>query len=167
MKTLKTFKQLFESFDDDEIDYKNIDIYGYSWNDLFYIIKDELDDPEEQLINIIDNLKEIENYKFITLYRVVYAKNKEDIDESNLGHHFVQDSRDFHEEMLDYLYRNARKENSELEETDLFLVKVKVEPKYIDFKHTIMTNCQHPFESEITVEHPEKCEIIEIDNYYK
>jgi len=165
MNTLKTFKQLFENFDE-ELDYKNLDLYGYTWNELYYIIEDELDEPKEQLINIIDNLKEIENYKFVTLYRVVYSKNKEDIDKSKLGHHFVQDPSDFHEEMLDYLYRNATKNKSDLKETDLFLVKVKVDPKYIDFKYSIMTNCQHPYESEITVSHPENCEIIEIDNYY-
>ena len=144
----------------------NRKIYGYSWNELYYIIEDEIDDPEEFLNYLIKKLKKIEKEEKINLYRIVFAKNKDDIDVNKLGHHFVQDPKDFHEEMNDYLFRNARKENSELEETDLFLVEVEIETKYIDFEYTIMTNCQHPFESEITVEKPEKCVIKNITEYY-
>jgi hypothetical protein len=71
-------------------------------------------EPNDLLNDKIKKLKKISKKSEIKLYRLVYSKSKTDIDTKKIGHHFVGDLDDFHEQMIDYLYYNAKKENNHL-----------------------------------------------------
>ena len=143
--------------------------WGLTYTDLYNMIKDEVtqDEIDNNLEWLISSLKKIQLQNKITLYRVIYVLNKEDVYGVDLGHHYVKDASDFHEEMLDYLYRNAKKKIPTLKETDCYLVEIEIETKYIDFKWTIETNCLHPFESEITLKSPKTAIIKNISLMYE
>ena len=67
-------------------------------------------DPVEFFDFTIGSLIDIKNNKTvdIQLYRLVFARTVEDVDLTNIGYSFVGELDDFHEEMIDYLFTNAR-----------------------------------------------------------
>lgn len=132
----------------------NIENSGLNWSD-----------PKETLDNRIDYLRGLSGD--LTLYRLIFVKDIKDINIENLGHHYVEDVDDFHDDMINYLYQNAKKQNKNIKETDLYLVKVETNIKNIDFSETILTFSEHPNETEITIKDPKEVKIIEVDEYYQ
>lgn len=75
-------------------------------------------------------------------------------------------TEDFHEEMLDYLYQNARKLDKNLEEDDVYLIKVETPTSNIDYYETMRTFVFHPWENEITIKDDTKVKLKNIINFY-
>ena len=144
------------------------DLFGHDYNELLDNISDGglmFVEPEDALNDKIEYLNNLKNKSSIKLYRVVYAKNEKDINLNKLGHHFVGDVDDFHDDMLDYLYRNANKGNKKLKPNDIWLIKIKVSPNNIDFYETLLTYSLHPNENEITLENDKNIKVISVSKF--
>jgi hypothetical protein len=122
---------------------------------------------EDDLKYKIKSLKEIKKKSHLKLYRIIFVKDKNNIDYVNLGHHFVENPYDFHEEMVDYLYGNAKKENSDINPTDVWLVTVSTPTNNIDYDETLLTYSLHPNESEITILNPTLLKLEKVDSFYE
>jgi hypothetical protein len=123
---------------------------------------------EENTAHINYVKKELANIKKkpkITLYRVIYVTNKNQINKNDLGIHYVKDLGSFHEEMLDWLYLNAKKKSPNLEYDDLWLVTVETRTDNIDYEMTLEYNIDHPYEEEIQLK-TSKVNIKSIEPYY-
>jgi len=156
-------KFLNENISDDKI-------FGHNYSDLLNNISNKDSgllwvEPKELLDNKIESLKELENEQKIVLYRLVFSKNKNDINVDKIGHHFVGDIDDFHDDMLNYLYYNAKRENKKIKKSDLWLIKLKTISSNIDFYETILTFSLHPNENEITIKNDKLIKIISIDKF--
>ena len=149
----------------------DINIFGHNYDELLSNISSSesglsFSDPEESLSSKIEDLKEIQKENKIKLFRVVFSKSKNKINLKKLGHHYVQYVDDFHEEMLNYLYYNAKKENPKLKEDDVWLVEIETPTSNIDYYETILTYSLHPNEDEITIKDSTKVKIKNVYEYY-
>lgn len=145
-------------------------IYGFDYYELLDNINNsgiDIDYAKKSLDNKIKTLKKLQKTPSITLYRVVFTKNKEDIDTSNLGLHYVNNLEDFHEEMLEYLYNNASEGNEELGEYDAWLVTIQTPSSNIDYNGTVLTYSLHPLENEILILNDKNIKLINIEPYYE
>jgi len=145
-------------------------IFGHDYSDLLdNISKKEAglvwSEPQEVLDDNIKSLKELQNGQKIVLYRLVFAQTKNDINVDKIGHHFVRDVDDFHDDMIDYLYHNAKSQNKKIKKSDLWLIKVETASTNIDFYETILTFSLHPNENEITVKNDKLIKILSIDKF--
>ena len=92
----------------------NETIFGHDYSDLLDNISNKdagliWVEPQEVLDSKIESLRELQNEQKIVLYRLIFAKTKDDINVDKIGNHFVIDVDDFHDDMLDYLYYNAKR----------------------------------------------------------
>jgi len=147
-------------------------IFGHNYNELLDNITNSdsglmYADPEELLNDKIKFLKKIKKKNTIKLFRVVFSKSKKKINIKKLGHHYVYDIDDFHEQMLDYLYYNAKRKDSSLDEDDVWVVEIETPTSNIDYSETILTYSLHPKENEITIKNYSGVKLIEISKYYE
>ena len=110
------------------------------------IIKYLIDDrnySEEDAINEYDSLVEwVEKLpKKVTLYRIIRADSKSDIDIENPGNHYSMER----ENLI------ANKDFSHGVGDRVFLLKVTVDKRYIDKEETIKNNVMYPNEQEVTL----------------
>jgi len=112
--------------------------------------------PKEYLKNLIKDINNLSKKTQITLFRVVWVKNIEDIDTNNLGIHWVLNPDDFHEEMLDELFKLSKKINKSLKYNDMKTIEAKFSGKDINQIETIWKQIEHPFEEEITIKQSSK-----------
>lgn len=165
MKHLKIFEDYNNSYE------KFLNQIGLDYDILLDTIENEGDliytEPQEVLDNKLDYLIDLKKQKDIILYRVIFTKDKSEINIDNLGLCYVSDLEDFHDDMLNYLYHNAKKVNKKLKETDCYLITIKTDISNIDFKSTLDTFSEHPNENEITLYERHNSIILEIDNYYQ
>ena len=150
----------------------NIDIFGHNYNELLDNITSSDSglmyvDPEELLKQKIKFLKKIKKKNSIKLFRVVFSKSKNKINIKKLGNHYVYDMDDFHEQMLDYLYYNAIRKVSSLDDDDVWVVEIETPTSNIDYSETILTYSLHPNEDEITIMSSNNIKIINISKYYE
>lgn len=145
---------------------KDVDIFGHKLSVLLDMIDDQVDNPKVFIKNKIKELIELQKQSSITLYRVVYIKNPDKLNKTNFGHHYVSDTEDFHEEMLDYLYQNARKIDKTLDEEDLYLIEIETPTSNIDYYETMRTFALHPFENEVTIRNDKQVTFKNITNFY-
>ena len=145
---------------------KDVDVFGHKLSVLLDMIDDQVDKPKQFIKNKINELLQLQKQASITLYRVVYIKNPDKLNKANFGHHYVSDTEDFHEEMLDYLYQNARKLDKSLEEEDVYLIEVETPTSNIDYYETMRTFALHPFENEITIKNDKQVSFKSITNFY-
>jgi len=145
---------------------KDVDIFGHKLSVLLDMIDGQVDKPKQIIKNKINELLQLQKQTSITLYRVVYIKNPDKLNKTNFGHHYVSDTEDFHEEMLDYLYQNARKLDKSLEEEDVYLIEVETPTSNIDYYETMRTFALHPFENEITIKNDKQVSFKSIANFY-
>ena len=150
----------------------DINIFGHNYNELLDNITSSdsglmYTDPEELLKNKIKFLKKIQKKGSIKLFRVVFSKSKKKINIKKLGHHYVYDMDDFHEQMLDYLYYNAKRKDPSLNEDDVWVVEIETPTSNIDYSETILTYSLHPKEDEITIKDASNVKIISIFEYYE
>ena len=149
----------------------DIDIFGHNYNELLDNITSSdsglmYTDPEELLKHKIKFLKKIQKKGSIKLFRVVFSKSKKKINIKKLGHHYVYDIDDFHEQMLDYLYYNAKRKDPGLNEDDVWVVEIETPTSNIDYSETILTYSLHPKEDEITIKDYSGVKVIDITKYY-
>ena len=156
---VKNFKQFVNES-------KDVDVFGHKLSVLLDMIDDQVDEPKIFIKNKINELLQLQKQASITLYRVVYIKNPDKLNKNNFGHHYVSDTEDFHEEMLDYLYQNARKLDKSLEEEDVYLIEVETPTSNIDYYETMRTFALHPFENEITIKNDKQVGFKSITNFY-
>ena len=145
-------------------------IFNHNYKELLDNILNSGIDKEyakEDLDYRIKHLNDIKKNNTIQLSRLVFSKDKSSINLDNLGNHYVENISDFHEEMFDYLYMNAKKTNPSLEISDSWVVTIETDVNNIDFKETILTYSLHPFESEITILNDKNFRLISIDSYYE
>ncbi len=145
---------------------KDVDVFGHKLSVLLDMIDNQVDKPKQFIKNKINELLQLQKQTSITLYRVVYIKNPDKLNKTNFGYHYVSDTEDFHEEMLDYLYQNARKLDKSLEEEDAYLIEVETPTSNIDYYETMRTFALHPFENEITVKNDKQISFKNITNFY-
>ncbi len=145
---------------------KDADVFGHKLSVLLDMIDDQVDEPKQFIKNKINELLQLQKQTSITLYRVVYIKNPDKLNKTNFGHHYVSDTEDFHEEMLDYLYQNARKLDKSLDEEDVYLIEVETLTSNIDYYETMRTFALHPFENEITIKNDKQVSFKSITNFY-
>jgi hypothetical protein len=145
---------------------KDVDVFGHKLSVLLDMIDDQVDKPKQFIKNKINELLQLQKQTSITLYRVVYIKNPDKLNKTNFGHHYVSDTEDFHEEMLDYLYQNARKLDKSLDEEDVYLIEVETPTSNIDYYETMRTFALHPFENEITIKNDKQVNLKSITNFY-
>jgi len=150
----ETNKKVFDHNYEDLLDNISSKDTGLSWVE-----------PEDLLNDKIKTLKRISKKSEIKLYRLVYSKSKTDIDTKKIGHHFVEELDYFHEQMIDYLYYNAKKENKKLQKDDLWVIEIKTPTNNIDYHETILTFSLHPNEDEITIIDDKKVKIVNIFKY--
>ena len=143
----------------------DVDVFGHKLSVLLDMIDDQIDEPEEFIKNKIYELLQLQKQASITLYRVVYIKNPDELNKTNFGHHYVSDTEDFHEEMLDYLYQNARKLDKSLEEEDTYLIEIETSTSNIDYYETMRTFALYPFENEITIKNDKQVSFKSITNF--
>jgi hypothetical protein len=156
---VKNFKQFVNES-------KDVDVFGHKLSVLLDMIDDQVDNPKQFIKNKINELLKLQKQASITLYRVVYIKNPNKLNKTNFGHHYVSDTEDFHEEMLDYLYQNARKLDKSLDEEDVYLIEVETPTSNIDYYETMRTFALHPFENEITIKNDKQVSFKSITNFY-
>jgi hypothetical protein len=145
---------------------KQTNIFGHELEDLLDMIDDQVDNPRQFIKYKTKELVELKKQSNVALYRVVYIKNQDMLNKNNFGHHYVLDTKDFHEEMLDYLYQNARKIDKNLEEEDAYLIKIETPTSNIDYYETMRTFALHPFEDEITIKNDTQIKLKTITNFY-
>ena len=156
---VKNFKQFVN-------ENKQTDVFGHKLEVLLDMIKNEVDNPKQTIKGKIKELIQLQKQSNITLYRVVYIKNPDMLNKNNFGHHYVSDTEDFHEEMLDYLYQNARKIDKNLEEEDVYLIEIETPTSNIDYYETMRTFALHPFENEVTIKNDTQVKLKSITNFY-
>jgi hypothetical protein len=150
----------------------DIDVFGHNYNELLDNITSSdsglmYTDPEELLKYKIKFLKKIQKKGSIKLFRVVFSKSKNKINIKKLGHHYVYHIDDFHEQMLDYLYYNAKRKDSSLDEDDVWVVEIETPTNNIDYSETILTYSLHPNEDEITIKDSSIVKIKDMSKYYE
>ena len=156
---VKNFKQFVNES-------KDVDVFGHKLSVLLDMIDDQVDNPKQFIKNKVKELIQLQKQPSITLYRVVYIKNPDKLNKNNFGHHYVSDTEDFHEEMLDYLYQNARKIDRTLDEEDAYLIEVETPTSNIDYYETMRTFALHPFENEVSVKNDTQIKLKSITNFY-
>lgn len=147
-------------------EHNDTEIFGHKLSVLLDMIDDQVDNSKVFIKNKIKELLQLQKQSSITLYRLVYIKNPDKLNKTNFGHHYVSDTEDFHEEMLDYLYQNARKLDKSLDEEDVYLIEVETGTSNIDYYETMRTFALHPFENEITVKNDKQVIFKNISNFY-
>ena len=145
---------------------QDVDVFGHKLSVLLDMIDDQVNEPKKFIKYKINELLQLQKQASITLYRVVYIKNPDKLNKTNFGHHYVSDTEDFHEEMLDYLYQNARKLDKSLDEEDVYLIEVETPTSNIDYYETMRTFALHPFENEITIKNDKQVSFKSITNFY-
>jgi hypothetical protein len=147
-------------------------IFGHNYDDILNNISSRdtglmYVDPEELIKQKIEFLKKIEKKNTIKLFRVVFSKSKQKINIKKLGNHYVYDIDDFHEQMLDYLYYNAKRKDPSIKQDDAWVVEIKTPTSNIDYSETILTYSLHPKEDEITIKDYSNVKLIDISKYYE
>jgi hypothetical protein len=145
---------------------KDVDVFGHKLSVLLHMIDDQVDKPKQVIKNKINELLKIKKQASVALYRVVYIKNPDKLSKTNFGHHYVSDIDVFQEEMLDYLYQNARELDKSLEEEDAYLIEVETPTSNIDYYETMKTFALHPFENEITIKDDKHVSFKNITNFF-
>jgi hypothetical protein len=102
---------------------------------------DDSEMSQELLNNLKYTLKRLPST--VTLYRVVFLKSKEDLNQMELGSHYVLDKND-----LDGSHYSGSKYGAN---GSPFILQVKVSKNDIDYNTTIITNMKYPHEKEITL----------------
>jgi hypothetical protein len=129
-------------------------------------LEDFDDDPTEYLDRIYNDIKEKLNKKTINLYRVIWAKDKKDINTDKLGHHWVSDLADIHEDLLDALFYGVENDGFFDFEDDLFCIHIQTPTKNIDPKKSLYTQCEYPFEQEYYLMDQKGIKIKKIEKFY-
>ena len=112
-------------------------------NGIITYLMDDRNYSEEDAINEYDSLVQwVEKLpKKVTLYRIIRADSKSDIDIDNPGNHYSMER----ENLI------ANKDFSHGVGDRVYLLKVTVDKRYINKEETIKNNVMYPNEQEVTL----------------
>jgi hypothetical protein len=142
---MKTYIRLSEDNTDNLLGY----LYemGFDNDDAIYQLN--------EITNFYDNLPET-----LTLYRVVFAGSKDEIDTQYLGSHYAMNKKD----LLDSHYTSLRDSSYG---DNCYVIKVKAQKQLIDSYESIKNNILYPNEQEITLKNKgfgvDVIEIMQVD----
>ena len=163
MKHLKYFK-IFESLDYDDFT-----------GDIEDLTKEEIETLEDLLLytdsdftldSFIQALNDIKKNDKIKLYRLIWIKDKKDIDVKRLGNHYVSSLDSFDDNWIKNLYPFYHKDGEPDIKNDLWIVTILAPTKDIDCKATLVKNIKFPYEEEIQLKTDLNIEVFEISKYY-
>ena len=150
--------------DEDLMELETENKVHYKYSELLSRISEEIDeDPVEFLNGILFSLKILGQQDEIKLYKMVFVDNITEVDNAKLGCSFVQDTLDFDEDKIKFLYNNAKFTNHNLEKDDYFIVTVITPTNNIDFNETLEINVSNPWESEVIIKDPNTIKIISVE----
>lgn len=163
IRIIKKFKS-FESLDYEEF---TGDIDDMTVGEIKTLENLLLETESDLMLNdLISNLKDIKKHDEIILYRLIWIKDKENIDIKKLGNHYVGSLNSFDNEWISNLYPFYHRENEPDIENDLWLVTILVPTEDIDYKATLVKNIKFPYEEEIQLKNNSNIKIIDISKYY-
>jgi hypothetical protein len=122
-------------------------------------------ESEFDLDYLIEDLNRLKINKNIILHRIIWIKNKEDIDVKNLGLHYVSNIDDYGDWIEDLYPFNFGEDEPDIED-DLWLITISVPTQDIDYKATLVKNIKFPYESEIQLKTNNNIKVISISKYY-
>lgn len=108
---------------------------------LKYGVHDDLDVNKSHLKKLINDFKKLPNT--LTLYRVVFLENKNQLNQQELGSHYVLNKNDLSGSHYSQPHLNSKGQP--------FILTVKAPKSNIDMVETFKTNMQFPNEKEITL----------------
>jgi hypothetical protein len=129
-------------------------------------LEDYDDDPTEYLNGIYKTISKKLKKQTIDLYRVVWVKDKKDINTDKLGHHWVSDLADIHEDMLDALFYSLEDDSLYDFEDDLHYIHIQTPTENIDPKKSLYAQCEHPFEQEYYLSNQKGIKVLEIEKWF-
>ena len=131
------------------------------------VLEQLLNDTESEfdLDYLIEDINRLKTYENIFLYRIIWVKNKEDIDVKNLGLHYVS-NLDSYGDWIEDLYPFHNREDEPDIEDDLWLITISVPTQDIDYKATLVKNIKFPYEDEIQLKTDNNIKLIGISKYY-
>ena len=170
MKNIKTFHQFINES-------KSEEFFGVSLDRLTYILDfdmvdiEEDEDEEKYVKRLYKELVKKSKKKYLNLYRLVWVKKIEDIDKNDLGKYWTDDISVFDDYKVEDHWNMAHNESNEdweesgLEyENDMWIIKVKTPTTNVDWKQTIITQCEYPTEKEINLKSQDNIKILDIFN---
>lgn len=122
-------------------------------------------DNEYNLDYLIEDINRLKDYKNINLYRIIWIKNKEDIDVKNLGLHYVSNLDSYGDWIEDLYPFHFREDDPDIED-DLWLITISVPTQDLDYKATLVKNIKFPYEYEIQLKTDNNIKVISISKYY-
>jgi hypothetical protein len=120
---------------------------------------------EFDLEDLIEDLNGLKTYKNINLYRIIWIKNKEDIDVKNLGLHYVSNLDAYGDWIQDLYPFHFREDEPDIKD-DLWLITISVPTQDIDYKATLVKNIKFPYEYEIQLKTDNNIKVMSISKYY-
>lgn len=107
-----------------------------------FLIQDRGYTEKDANKEIDDILEWIDSFpKVTTLYRIIRADNKEDIDTESPGNHYSMDKENL----------MSNKDYAQGVGDRMFLLKVSVNKRYINKEETLKNNIMYPNEKEVTL----------------
>ena len=168
---MKLIIESWRRFADGTIDTYNSTVYGHKVEDLLRNLKRGEGIYEDEGLEMIefqkDYLEGMSKKPSVELYRAVFAKSIDDVDRSNLGHHYTDDYDSFTLQMMESLLSQARQENPSLELEDARIIKVSAPTNAIDYEEVMRTWSLFPYEYEITLSDTSGVEILDVDDAYE
>jgi hypothetical protein len=122
-------------------------------------------ESEFDLDYLIEDLNRLKTHKNINLYRIIWIKNKEDIDVKNLGLHYVSNLDSYGDWIEDLYPFHFREDDPDIKD-DLWLITISVPTQDIDYKATLVKNIKYPYEHEIQLKNDNNIKVISISKYY-
>jgi len=115
----------------------------------------DFDETYNDLIKTLNSYNNLSN--FVTLYRLLYLNNINDINYNDIGKHFILNKNDINDELKDSIKPSASGINN------WYLVTIKIPKNKINFKRTMMQNLLFPNEKEIFATQVNRDEIIDVE----
>jgi hypothetical protein len=117
-------------------------------------------DGSEQLEMVIDTINDIQNSSDpFTVYRIIIAESKEQINTDSVGIHFTMDESN----LDDFRFREDIGLHNNEEKFPLWKLTCKIHKEDIDVYNTVATNLRFPLEKEVMLKHNSDVELIDID----
>lgn len=141
---VKTFKQFVTEniITDDDYDY----FFSDNFEETEFNYHKSRKELYEYVYEFMNNINGLNNP--IKLYRIIQAKSSSDINLNNLGIHCKLNDN-FSKQFLRDI--NINIENIIDGKSNLYVVVVSIDKKYIDVSNTIKNNIKYPDEEEITI----------------
>lgn len=122
------------------------------------------EDAKEYLDDMLEYYNGLDD--IITLYRVIFLENKEDLDESFLGNHWTPEKHLMTDK--DWLKRIREVNDSSYNEKEEYIIEAEFYKSDVNWEWTIHTNISFPYEEEIMIndnKNPIRYEVYSIEEF--